>query len=103
MGLLLPEVDWDPLIHEPDLLPIILVTGFAGIIVLAAIIAPQWRKAQQASNEARLKERMIERGFTADEIRTVISAGAQGKRIAEPGTPRHSVTDDGARRVGDPP
>ena len=103
MVLLLSEVDWNSLLHEPDMLPIMLVTGFAGIIGLAAIIAPQWRKAQQAGNEARLKERMIERGFTADEIKTVINASAEGKRVAGVADPPHSMLDGGARQVTDLP
>ena len=53
---------------------------FAGaIIALAAIIAPQWRKVVQSRNETRLKERMIERGFSADEIERVTRASGEGK------------------------
>ena len=95
MLLLLTDVDWDTLLNKPDMLPLLTVTGFAGLIGLAAIIAPQWRRAKQASDEARLKERMIERGFTADEIKTVISASAAPKRAGK------QVPHPCAARVGD--
>ncbi len=81
--MLLADVDWNSLLQKPDMLPLLIVTGFAGIIGLTAIIAPQWRKAKQASDEARLKERMIERGFTADEIETVIKAAAAPERVGK--------------------
>ncbi len=87
---MLAEIDWNQLLQKPDMLPILIVTGFAGIIVLAAVIAPQIRKAKQASEEARLKERMIERGFTADEIETVIKASATPKPGGRLGRFRHS-------------
>ena len=48
----------------------------AGGVVLGAIIVVQWRKVEQAKAEAHLKEQMIERGFTADEIIRVVNAGA---------------------------
>ncbi len=82
MLLLLAEagIDWNALLSKPDMLPLLIVTGFAGIIGLVAIIVPQWRKAKQAGDEARLKERMIERGFTADEIVSVINAGLGNHR-----------------------
>ena len=34
MVLLLPEVDWNSLVHDKDMLSIMLVTGFVGIIGL---------------------------------------------------------------------
>jgi hypothetical protein len=72
---LLAEIDWNALLREPDALPLLVLVPIMGIVGLAAIIAPQWRKVQQTNAEARLKERMIERGFTADEIIRVINTG----------------------------
>lgn len=43
------------------------------LIILGVTIAIQWRRVQQAKYDAELKLRMIERGFTAEEIKTVIS------------------------------
>jgi len=83
MSLLLAEIDWDSLLREDFgtvVLPIFVLLGTVGVIGLAAIIAPQWRKTQQAKSEARLKEQMIERGFTADDIIKVINAGVSKGR-----------------------
>ena len=80
---LLAQIDWNTLLKEPDVLPLLVLVPTFGLVGLAAIIAPQWRKAQQANAEARLKERMIERGFTADEIINVINAGVGHKRVTK--------------------
>ncbi len=80
---LLAQIDWNTLLKEPDVLPLLVLVPTFGIVGLAAIVAPQWRKAQQANAEARLKERMIERGFTADEIISVIDSGAGRKRVTK--------------------
>ncbi len=67
---LLADIDWNALFEMPN--PVF----FCGAVVaVAAIIAPQWRKATQSRNETRMKERMIERGFSADEIERVTRAG----------------------------
>jgi hypothetical protein len=39
-------------------------------------LAQQWRKAKADAANAALKQQMIERGFTADEIAKVIAAGS---------------------------
>ena len=39
-----------------------------GAIALVAIIAPQIRMAHQAAQEAKLKKRMIEAGYSVDDI-----------------------------------
>ncbi len=71
----LAEIEWNSLLADPGLVVVFAVWAIVGLVVLGAIIAIQWRKVQQAKNEAGLKERMIERGFTADEIVSVINAG----------------------------
>ncbi len=50
--------------------------GLAALLVaLVAIIGPQWRKAQRDSEATRLIRQMVDRGFSADEIERVLSAG----------------------------
>ena len=78
MPLSLAEMDWNSLLQN-DLLPLLVMFGVGGLIGMAAIIAVQWRKAY----EARLKEKMIDRGFTADEIVRVINARVSEKRRCE--------------------
>ena len=80
----LAEVDWNSLLlDEPYLLAVVAVWVLVAGVVLGAIIAVQWRKVQQAKYEAGLKEQMLERGFTADEIISVINAGASRGRVGK--------------------
>ena len=86
MSLLLAEIDWDSLLRDDFgmvVLPIVVLIVTVGAVAFAAIIAPQWRKTLQVKSEARLKEQMIERGFTADEITKVIYAGVSKGRPKE--------------------
>lgn len=73
-------VDWNSLLHQDPGLPFLASLGLAALVAITAIIAVQWRKAHQANNEACLKAKMIDRGFTADEIKSVITAGVGHKR-----------------------
>ncbi len=68
--MLLAQIDWNKLLETPFALPMLMVFGVGGFIALTSIIAVQWRK----TNEVRLKEKMIDRGFTAEEIASVINA-----------------------------
>jgi hypothetical protein len=72
-------IDWNALLQQPDAFGMLIGLGTTAIVILGVTIAIQWRKAQQAKCNAELKARMIERGFTADEIERVINAGA-GRR-----------------------
>jgi hypothetical protein len=80
MASLLAEIDWNTLLQSPDTLITLAMPIMTVLIILGVTIAIQWRKVQQAKYDAELKLRMIERGFTADEIKTVISAGAGASR-----------------------
>jgi hypothetical protein len=46
-----------------------------GLIVLGVVIANQWRKIRQAEIQAALKQDMLERGMSAEEIKLVLEAG----------------------------
>lgn len=76
MPLPLAEIDWNSLLQQSDVFPLLVFFGVAGLIGMTAIIAVQWRKA----HEVRLKEKMIDRGFTADEIVRVINARVSQRR-----------------------
>ena len=56
-----------------------------GLVVLGIVIAFQWRRVQQAKYNYYLKERLIERGFSADEIIRVVKAGIQPERTTTAG------------------
>ena len=91
---MLAEIDWNSLLHNTDMLPLLLVIGSTTAVLLTAIIAVQWRKAQQASYEAVLKQQMIGRGFTAEDIKVIIDAGAANKRIGKVVKIRRTVPQD---------
>lgn len=83
MAELASGIDWNSLLHQDPGLPFLVVFGIAGIVATTAIVAVQWRKAQQVTGEARLKELMIQRGFNAEEIKSVINAGLGQKRTCQ--------------------
>ena len=67
----LASFDWEELLEMPTLLFLV-----GGVIAIVAIVAYHWREAQRAAGDARLKEQMIQRGFSAAEIERVIKTGA---------------------------
>jgi hypothetical protein len=83
MSLLLAEIDWNSLLNKPDILPMLLAFGTTAIVILGVTIAVQWRKVRQAEHDARLKEQMIQRGFSADEIEKVINAGPDRRPVGK--------------------
>ncbi len=86
MSLLLAEIDWNVLLQKPDVFPMMLGFGTTAIVILGVTIAIQWRKAQQAKYDAQVKEQMIARGFTADEIKKVVNAGADHRSAPKAAT-----------------
>ena len=76
----LAEVDWNSLLQQSDTFPMLLGFGTTAIVILGVTIAIQWRKVHQAKYEAHLKAQMVERGFSAEEIVSVISTGVAGNR-----------------------
>jgi hypothetical protein len=63
-------IDWNGLLEPPNGILII-----CGAVAIIALIAPQWRSIRQHADDVRLKEQMVQRGFTADEIEQVLNAG----------------------------
>lgn len=49
-------------------------------VAIVWIIAHYWRKVRVAAYNARLKQLMIERGMSADDIERVLHAGGNGER-----------------------
>jgi hypothetical protein len=57
-----------------EMIAIVAVVG--GLIFLtAAILADTWQRARKVELEIKLKQDMLDRGMSADEIRTVLDAG----------------------------
>jgi hypothetical protein len=58
-----------------------LVAIVGGLLVGAtAIVAGAWQKARRAEVAAALKHDMLNRGMSAEEIRTVLDAGTKASR-----------------------
>ena len=51
------------------------IFGIGGLIALVAIISAQWRLHKRTELEIGLKQEMIARGMSAEEIERVIKAG----------------------------
>ncbi len=73
----LAKIDWNAFLTS-DTPPILFVTAMAGLIIIVAIIAPQIRKTA----EVRLKEQMVLRGYSSDEIIEVMASGRRPVRGA---------------------
>jgi hypothetical protein len=66
--------------------PFVIPVGVVAAIMLAWVLVSavkQWRKARVAGYNARLKQLMIERGMSADEIKAVLEAGGDSEDPSE--------------------
>jgi hypothetical protein len=54
----------------------VLAITLSALIALVAIIATQWRMHKRTEVEAALKQEMLARGMSAEDIERVIKAGA---------------------------
>ena len=68
----LAVVDWNSLLQQGPGLPIMVVFALMATVAVAAIVAPQWRRVRLAEADARLKRQMIEQGYSAEEIKTIL-------------------------------
>lgn len=82
----LAAIDWSRLWFPP--VPAIVFGTLAGVTNLA-VIGYFWLR----SRETRLKERMVEKGYSADEIERVVRAGPHASR--PPYGPRLTQCTDG--------
>lgn len=69
--------DMLPRLDGGELITIVSVVG--GLLVaIIAIIASKWEKVRRAEIAAALKQDMLNRGLSADDIRTVLQADSKG-------------------------
>ncbi len=62
-----------------------LVAVAGGLLCLVtAILAGAWQAVRRAEIQASLKQEMLNRGLSAEEIRTVIEAGSRASRKHSP-------------------
>ena len=71
----------ETLSRDPGILLGALLGGLAIIsgtaIVITGIVAESWRKVRQVEDNNALKQSMLDRGMTADEISTVVRAAPE--------------------------
>jgi hypothetical protein len=64
-------------------LPAILFIGllFGGWVIVAVVRAftDSWRKVRQTEQDAALKQSMVEKGMTADDIERILNAGRSSR------------------------
>ena len=70
---MLADTDWNAFVNGENL-PLIVFLILAAVVLVTAIIALHWRRVRVAEAEASVKLRMIERGYSADEIERVLQA-----------------------------
>lgn len=68
------ESGWSVLLHTP----LIFWTAIA-LICIVPSIAHYWWKIRKAEMEAALKQEMIQKGMSAEDIQKVLDAGKKGK------------------------
>lgn len=72
------EFDFTVLFRSP--FAWLMVATVAGVVAgIVGTIATNWRKVRIAEQEAALKQSMIDRGMSADEIVRVLAVGNQAK------------------------
>jgi hypothetical protein len=64
-----------------------LVAVVGGLLcAITAIVAGTWQKVRRSEIVAALKQDMLNRGMSAEDIRTVLEAGSRGSRKASCGS-----------------
>jgi uncharacterized membrane protein YcjF (UPF0283 family) len=73
---------------------LVALVGLAALTIIAvvALITTQWRRIRQTEAQARLKEQMIQRGYSAQEIIAVINAGEGRDQVSKAATPVNDLT-----------
>jgi hypothetical protein len=65
---------WEPLLKNPELLIPFAVIVCGALVGLVAILAHQWRAIRRTELETALKQDMLRRGLSVDEIERVLRA-----------------------------
>ena len=77
---ILAAIDWQPLLEGGDGPPL-LVFFAMGIVVIAVVVAVQWRKVRIGDAEVSLKMRMIERGYSPEQVVQVLQGSTGTDRL----------------------
>jgi hypothetical protein len=80
----LAEVNWNDMLGDKEAAGVVLLWIIVVLALLVVALTVQWRKAREARYNAALRQSMIERGFSADEIVRVLAAGNVHRRRRHP-------------------
>ena len=75
----LAVIDWNDILSGPSPVLIVMLSLMAFVLVVG-IIATQWRRTRIAEADAGLKLRMVDQGFSADDIERVLQTKLEGKQ-----------------------
>jgi hypothetical protein len=70
---------WQTLFSNPDVAAVFAVFGMIVLIVAIPVIAGTWQKVARIRADASLKQSMIERGMSVEEIERVLRAKSTDK------------------------
>lgn len=65
--------------HGGERLALLVFFVVTGVTLIATTLITQWRKHRQAEMDAALKQEMLQRGMSAEEIERVLAAGRPKK------------------------
>ena len=74
----LAQIGWNGFINGPGL-PVVARWSLIGLVVITTLVTWRWRQVRITEAEVSLKLRMIERGYSADEVERVLRAGLPTK------------------------
>ncbi len=61
---------------DGDTFPLIVSLVVAAFVLIVSVLAIQWRRARVSETEGAIKMRMIEKGYSADEIERVVRSAS---------------------------
>jgi hypothetical protein len=74
--MVLAETNWEELVSSlPGILTVTFLFGGWIIVAIVGSITKNWRKVHESEHQAALKQSMIERGMSAEDIERVLRAG----------------------------
>ncbi|MSR57150.1 MAG: hypothetical protein EXS05_05710 [Planctomycetaceae bacterium] len=78
-GWILAQTTAEPIWLSPGSVMAVATFSFLTLTIVIPAVAHYWHAAKVSHWEASLKQAMIERGMSADDIKAVLDAGSHGK------------------------
>ncbi len=75
----LATVQWQRFLDGPAIPTMLLITTAATALIIC-VLAVQWRRVRLAETEGAIKMRMVEKGYSAEEIERVLHTKIEGGR-----------------------